>query len=293
VHSIDASHPYQARSTVSCAPSVRPVLLGDNGPDGALAVDVDLANGGRWTSLRLGGDEWLWRRDAPDRCRATPGSPFVDGGGMEECIPTVRGRPDHGDAWCRPWTGDGRRATVTTAEFSLTRTLSATAGRLTADYALAAAPGYRFVWAAHVLLELSAQATLECEPGVPVRVFGRGESWVYHSWPDDDGLHLDRLGPDDGTAVSAIVEIPRMLIRDGPRCLHLAVQGTGQPTSIGIWRNLRGWPMISPYRSIGVEPMLGRVWDRATGSPEDTAVTDTDGLARWRMTLALTRGGAA
>jgi len=258
-----------------------------NGPDPGIAVEIDLAHGGRWTSLRRGGVEWLWRRDAPDRYQATPGSAFVDAGGMEECIPTVRGRPDHGDAWCRPWTGDAGRASVTAAEFSLTRTLSVSGGSLTADYALAAAPGYRFVWAAHLLLDLSSQATLECEPGVAVRVFGGSESWVHRRWPDASGLHLNHLGPDDGTAVSAIVETPRALVRDGPRRLHLAVRGAGLPTAIGLWRNLRGWPVASPYRSIGVEPMLGRLWDRAVGSSRDKAVTDSDGRARWRMTVAL------
>lgn len=251
-------------------------------------MEIDLVHGGRWTSLRGGDVEWLWQREAPDRDQAAPGSPFVDAGGMEECIPTVRGRPDHGDAWCRPWTGDARRASVTAAEFSLTRTLSVSDGSLTADYALAAPPGYRFVWAAHMLLDLSPQATLECEPGVPVRVFGHDDSWVHRRWPDTSGLRLNRLGPDDGTTIGAIVETPRGLIRDGCRRLHLAVQGAGLPTAIGLWRNLRGWPVTSPYRSIGVEPMLGRVWDRAVGSSQDTAVTDSDGRARWRMTLALT-----
>ena len=42
-------------------------------------------------------------RRSPRRARVAPGDAFVDAGGLEECLPTVRGAPDHGDAWSRPW----------------------------------------------------------------------------------------------------------------------------------------------------------------------------------------------
>jgi hypothetical protein len=47
-------------------------------------VSVDLDHGGRWTSLRLGGREWLMSRDEPRRPRVAPGDPFADAGGIEE-----------------------------------------------------------------------------------------------------------------------------------------------------------------------------------------------------------------
>jgi hypothetical protein len=59
-------------------------------------VSVDLDHGGRWTSLHVGGREWLWSRDEPLRAHVAPGDPFADAGGIEECVPTVRGRPDGG-----------------------------------------------------------------------------------------------------------------------------------------------------------------------------------------------------
>lgn len=71
------------------------------------------------------------------------------------------------------------------------------------------------------------------------------------------------------------------------RALALDIAAAGQPTGVGIWRNLRGWPVDNPYRSIGVEPMLGRVWDRAAGAATDLATTDADGLAQWRLSLCL------
>ncbi|MEK8108353.1 hypothetical protein NKG94_31885 [Micromonospora sp. M12] len=69
----------------------------------ALRVAYDATHGGRWTSLHGGGREWLWRGPEPGRHRVRPGDAFVDAGGLEECLPTVRGRPDHGEVWSRPW----------------------------------------------------------------------------------------------------------------------------------------------------------------------------------------------
>ncbi|MFC3894567.1 hypothetical protein ACFOWZ_24060 [Lentzea rhizosphaerae] len=68
-----------------------------------LHAEVDRDLGGRWTTLRTAHREWLWHRADPARSAVAPGDPFVDAGGLEECIPTVRGTPDHGDAWSRPW----------------------------------------------------------------------------------------------------------------------------------------------------------------------------------------------
>src|SRR4051812_19226613 len=104
-----------------------------------VTATFDPAHGGRWTSLSAAGREWLWHRPAvnaagpasaparsasaavgpasapagpaptsasepgPARSSVRPGAAFVDAGGVEECIPTIRGVPDHGDAWSRPW----------------------------------------------------------------------------------------------------------------------------------------------------------------------------------------------
>ncbi|RDI27711.1 hypothetical protein DFR72_106195 [Lentzea flaviverrucosa] len=48
-----------------------------------LYAEVDHSLGGRWTSLRTAGREWLWHRADPARAGVTPGSPFVDAGGLE------------------------------------------------------------------------------------------------------------------------------------------------------------------------------------------------------------------
>lgn len=262
------------------------------------SVDVDLAHGGRWTSLRLGGREWLWHRQEPRRARVTPGSPFADAGGIEECVPTIRGRPDHGDAWSRSWrAGDDGSATVSCPDFTLRRHIMTVDGRVTARYQLSAEPGYRFVWAAHALLDVSARATLHVRGDPEVRLYpeaaafaGRpwppGEPFISARWPGPDGLRLDVLGPDDGTAIGAVVTgCDCVIVRDAGHRLRLSLHAdAGLPRSVALWRNLFGFPDGDPYRSIGVEPMLGAVFDLAEARLERDAVTvPQTGYVGWKL----------
>ncbi|MFF7475837.1 hypothetical protein [Streptomyces sp. NPDC008092] len=266
-----------------------------------LDVVTDLAHGGRWTSLRHGEREWLWHRASPGRDGVAPGDAFVDAGGVEECVPTVRGTPDHGDAWSRPWTrdedgsGDGFGETVRCERFTLKRKLRGTAEGVEADYALTAEPGFRFLWAAHALLDLSEEAVVRARDGAPTRLFPEaaplldrpwpdGAPWVEGDWPAPRGLRLDRFGPDDGTAVGAVVDGGRCCVHDGADRLALAVEAEGQPLSVALWRNLGGFPAGRPYRSTGVEPMLGRVFDLADAGPDDAARVPASGEVRWRLT---------
>jgi hypothetical protein len=278
-------------------------------------VSVDLDHGGRWISLRLGGREWLMSRDEPRRPRVAPGDPYADAGGIEECVPTVRGRPDHGDAWSRAWhdAGDGG-AEARCDDFTLRRWIMPGDGRVSARYRLSADPGYRFVWAGHALLDVSPRAVLRI-PGRPdVRLYPEaaalldepwppGEPFVTARWPGPGGLRLDRLGPDDGTAVGAIVQgCAEVTVRDGdgPGLRMRVTAGAGLPASeapmasvtslasVALWRNLGGFPDGRPYRSIGVEPMLGSVFDLAEARREGDAVTvPRAGYVEWELEIEM------
>jgi hypothetical protein len=262
----------------------------------SLALTTDPAHGGRWTSLRDGDREWLWHRQDPARERVAPGDAFVDAGGLEECVPTVRGTPDHGDVWSRPWSRDGDTERVHCDAFTLVRTVRATADGVEVDYRLLAEPGYRFVWAAHALLDLSERAELRARTGVSTRLFPEASSlldapwpddaaWVEGPWPAPCGLRLDRFGPDDGTAVGAVLADGRACVHDGADRLALGVESEGQPVSMALWRNLGGFPEAAPYRSIGIEPMLGRTFDLAQAGPGDAARVPASGEVHWRLTL--------
>jgi len=244
-----------------------------------VTVTTDPARGGRWTSLRAGGRDWLWHRAEPARTAARPGDPFADAGGLEECIPTVRGRPDHGEAWSRRWQSVGPQAArVATDEFTLQRVFRNEGGALVAAYRLDATPGWAFVWAAHALLDLSTSAVLEAPAGTETRL----DDGSVVSWP----TALASLGPEDGSATGAIlIDCPRVTVADGER-LTFELRAPGQPVSVALWRNLRGWPAASPYRSIGVEPMLGRVFDRDEARPGDAAIVPPSGLVEWQLRVS-------
>ncbi len=275
-------------------------------------VSTDLSHGGRWTSLRLAGREWLWRRHDPGRGRVVPGDRFVDAGGLEECVPTVRGEPDHGDAWARAWRnlGDGS-AEADCGNFTLRRRITGGGDLVAARYRLTAKPGYRFVRAAHALLDVSARATLFL-PGSPeVRLYPEAAALLDRPWPagapfvtarwpgpggpggtggpgGPGGLRLDRLGPDDGTAVGAIaLGCASATVRDADRRLRLSLHAdAGMPTSVALWRNLGGFPYDRPYRSIGVEPMLGSVFNLAEAQQPDDAVTvPRAGWVEWELEI--------
>ncbi len=258
-----------------------------------LVVETDDARGGRWTSLRTPEREWLWRNPtvpAAARAAVRPGDAFVDAGGVEECFPTLRGAPDHGDVWSRVWTPEGPGcASVRTGSLSLRRTLSVEDGAVVATYDVSGPPGARVLHAVHALLDLSPTARLIL-PGAPaVTVLDQpapGES-VRTTWPDGAGVPLDVLGPDDGTARCAVVATDRVDVVDGADRLSLrwwVVRGSG-PVSLVGWRNLHGWPESAPYRSVGVEPLLGAAADLATASAGETGVLDTDSGLTWQLTL--------
>jgi hypothetical protein len=246
-----------------------------------VTVKTDPAHGGRWTSLSSAGRDgvsrdWLWHRVEPARLTGRPGDPFADAGGLEECIPTVRGKPDHGEAWSRRWLSLGPEAArVDTDEFTLYRVFLQEGDALVATYRLSAAPGWPFVWAAHALLDLSPAAVLEAPAGTETRV----DDGSVMSWPTP----LAALGPDDGTATGAIlVDCPQVTVADGER-LTFTLEAPGQPVSVALWRNLHGWPAAGPYRSIGVEPMLGSVFDLAEAGPGDAAIVPPSGVVEWRL----------
>jgi hypothetical protein len=96
--------------------------------------------------------------------------------------------------------------------------------------------------------------------------------------PRSGGRPLDRLGPDDGTATVALLAgCDRLEVADGVDRLSLALSCPGQPVSFVLWRNLAGWPPHQPYRSVGVEPLLGQALDLAEAGPAHAAVSRPGG----------------
>jgi hypothetical protein len=262
---------------------------------GGAAVTVDLVDGGRWRSLRLAGREWLWAGPGLVSGPRTGRSEFVDAGGLDECFPTVRGTPDHGGLWNQPWNNS-----VSYGEATLTRTFTEHPtdphlDQLTVDYHLQAPPGYQFIWAAHALLDCADGATIAALDGT-CRLYPEAAPYLSTPWPDNapwveatwpTSLDLGTYGPSDGTAVGAVlVDCPTVSVHDRGSVLTLDVSCPGQPASTALWRNQAGFPDVAPYRSLGVEPMLGRVFDLAEAGPGDAAVVPASGELAWRLTVS-------
>jgi len=269
-----------------------------------LRVDVDLEHGGRWTSLRTADREWLWSRPDPRRDGVRPGDDFVDAGGVEECFPTVRGTPDHGWAWALPWDGVDHDAHVAVDGLRLRRRLDLDGGAVTARYDVDGPPGQPFVHAAHALLDLRVDACID-SPAQRVRVFddpspvGADVSWsgtaVETDWPDPWGVPLQEFGPDDGTAVGFALDCDEVSVVDGADALTWRIEGQwiegqrveGQrvdgslPCAVAVWRNLGGFPADVGYRSIGIEPLVGRGFDRS--EPGHAAAVPASGTVGWTV----------
>lgn len=234
------------------------------------------------------------------RAAARPGSPFVDAGGVEECFPTVRGDPDHGDAWSRPWSianPDDGQAWVDTGDLRLVRRLSDGPTGVRATYLVQGPPGTRFVHAVHALLAVGTRARLLLPTGRRARLLDtpRPGSVTETTWPPEvAGRTMDRLGPPDGTAAAALVtDCRHAVVIDGSSALEMswaaATPGPAPVCSLLVWRNLGGWPDDAPYRSIGVEPMAGRtatLHEILHGAPsEDAAAIGPDGRFTWEVRL--------
>ncbi|TDU91732.1 hypothetical protein EV138_5345 [Kribbella voronezhensis] len=269
-------------------------------------VTVDLDDGGRWTSLFLGGREWLWTGPGLLSGPRTGRTSYVDVGGLDECFPTVRGTPDHGGLWNQPWGsldedddwdvvqyGDAvllRRFNGGETPAEITET-----GAIWADYRLIASPGYRFTWTAHALLDCSVGTTLIAPACTICRLYPEAAPllntpslpWTEASWPSPGGIELETYGPTDGSAVGGVlVDLSAISVRDGNAELTLSLSCPEQPTSVAVWRNLGGFPERTPYRSLGVEPMLGRVFDLAEAGPGDAATVPASGELTWRLVVS-------
>jgi len=261
---------------------------------GRFVVDVDAEHGGRWTSLRdPRGREWLWSRPDPARDRVEPGAAFVDVGGLEECYPTIGANPDHGDLWSRPWqeierrVGRQRHRVTTAGGVTLEREIVADDTAVTVEYQLSAPAGTQFIWAAHALLELSVGTTIHAEPGA-ARAWPGHRGPVETSWPHPLGTDYGVLGPDDGSAMFCLLPARQLVkVRDGDASLQFRLECPGQPVSMGLWRNLGGypWDAAKKYRNVGVEPMLGRVFDLDAARDEDAARVPTTGQVEWRLVI--------
>ena len=105
-------------------------------------------------------------------------------------------------------------------------------------------------------------------------------------WPTFDTTDISRLGDADGTALMIIIpELSEITVIDGQDSLTMRLQVAGHPFAIAIWRNLCGWPTDGPYRSVGIEPMLGYSPTLALAGDGEAAVVPATGRVEWSLTI--------
>jgi hypothetical protein len=251
-----------------------------------MGVELDAAHGGRWTSIRgRSGREWLWQHDIPGRDNVHPGDTFVDAGGLEECLPTIAGVPDHGEVWSRPWMVDGDVMSVRVDDYQLIRRIDVNDHGITATYRLYGEPGWPFIWAGHTLLDVSSHARLMVPLGRHIWVNDPAGTTTTR-WPFYRGTDLSHLGENDGTALMILLpELTTITVSDGDDIFVMSIRVEEQPSGIAIWRNLGGWPEGKPYRSVGVEPMLGYSPTLSLANEGEAAVVPPSGVVEWTMTI--------
>ena len=178
---------------------------------GTSAVRIVPALGGKITSMRLAGREWLWAGDAavPRRVpgeaeRADDGEAAyaerADGGGYDECFPTVGActlpnaagafagvaLPDHGELWsAQPWADVRAREggqSVTLAwrgrrmPYRFEREVCVTpSGEVEMRYTATndGRAAMPFLWSAHPIFPVSSKTRLDLPAGTRVRVFSQ------------------------------------------------------------------------------------------------------------------------
>ena len=165
----------------------------------------------------------------------------------------------------------------------LVRTITFSEIGVEVSYVLSGTPGTPFLHAVHALLDVGPVARLAI-PAVSSVVVLDPEP---HRQPWPSGLN--RLGPDDGTATCALIEgCRKAMVVDGNDALQFewSAPGHDELCSLLLWRNLGGWPAGSPYRSIGIEPMVGRAADLSVANLADCARIGPDGRHGWHVRLS-------
>ncbi|RRA48456.1 hypothetical protein [Acidipila sp. EB88] len=248
-----------------------------------LRVEVLPELGGKIASISLvpGGGELLQAPLRPYEAR-TPTLPFDqgDGGGWDECLPSVgpcvveygeNGRaeiPDHGDFWRVPFTVDEATATTlrmhaegTSLPVQFERQLTVDGGTLRLDYALrnTGTVAVPYGWSVHPLFAVEPFDRIHLPDSVREITAassgdGRlGASGTRHAWPlttnalDEQPLDLSLCGShDDGVGDKLVMPAPSegwcALERKTLRAMVTLRFDASEWPWLGLWICYGGWP---------------------------------------------------
>jgi hypothetical protein len=267
-----------------------------------IRVEVAPALGGKFLSLRSKrtSTEWLLPPLRPyAEAKSTGGFEEWDGGGFDECLPTVAANgtaPDHGEVWRHAWreeTAAGSvllRTTALAGAVVFERRAHLEGASLVLDYAIENRSDrpQSLLYCAHPLLRveqgdrilLPAEVHEVVVEGSAGNRLGRRGDGI--PWPESEaGEDLSVVGPPDGSQADKLFAGP---VKDGwcalvrpslDEGIELTFSSDVLPY-LGLWICRAGWPEAGAAKqyTIAFEP---------TGAPHDSlADAECDGTA-WRL----------
>jgi len=290
-----------------------------------LTIRILPSHGGKLVSLRSvrTGEEFLLPPLNPYR-HVSALAPFSesDGGGFDECLPSVascesmEGMPpvaDHGDLWRKPWQVDARRGAImlhteaASRPLRLSRTAFLQETCLVLDYELLNLSDRptTWLWSAHPLLSVEAGDRIllpkEIE-NVAVEYsagdnFKRGSSidWPLATTLSGERTDLRVMGEQDGTTAHKLFA---RMEQQGFAALyrHRAHQGIAIQFDskmlpfLGLWVSCGAWPQegVQKQYTVALEPTTSSVDSLAAASKNGTArVLNPHEQCHWRLEFHL------
>lgn len=245
-----------------------------------------------------------------------------DGGGFDECLPSIAsceslaGLPavaDHGDLWRQPWQAESNdeaivlHADATSRPLRLTRRATLEGAALVLDYDLVNLSNEptQWLWSAHPLLHVAAGDRIVLPEEIKrVSVeYSAGELFekdISIGWPRAQSvsgvsMDLSKVGKRDGiTAHKLFAEVEKSgwagLYRDGIKQGVVVRFDPNMLPFLGLWICSEAWPAggIEKQYTVALEPTTSKTDSLATAIQNGTART-LNGLehVRWRLELHL------
>jgi galactose mutarotase-like enzyme len=277
-----------------------------------LRVVIAPQRGGKLISLfsRRTNTEWLLPPLRPyAEARTDAGFENWDGGGFDECLPTVAPSgtaPDHGELWRRPWQEEDPvtlRSTACGGALTVQRRALLDGSSLLLHYQVKNVGQHvqSLLYSAHPLLRVEQGDRILLPDEVrSIRVEGsrkhrfgkRGDSIA---WPAAEGEDLSMLGPPDGTQADKLFTsilsegwcaIFRPSLREGIKLLF-DVQTLPY---VGLWICRAAWPESGEAKqyTVALEPASAPADALADAECEGTAWRFEPGQERsWTLRFAL------
>jgi hypothetical protein len=290
-----------------------------------LEVQILPACGGKITSLRsaLTGEEFLLPPlQGHHRVSSTANFDESDGGGFDECLPSVESCgsiageapvPDHGDLWRISWNVDSQdegivlRANATSRPLRLTRRATLQESSLVLNYELfnLSDSPTTWLWSAHPLLRVDAGDRIVLPSEIEeVKVEYSASDLVMRdgsvAWPRaqsslGDVVDLSRVGEKDGRTAHKLFA---RMGKSGWGALYREKVGQGlvvrlDPSTLpflGVWICAGAWPAtgVEKQYTVALEPTTSNVDSLASAERNGTSRSlGARERCRWKLEIEL------